>query len=146
MARSGGARRWLLFSWAVRIAGVVCLSATFCIDASAVQQRQGQTRKRDAEIVMVVGCLAHRAGAMWIISNATEPIESNSPATTNAALEEAAAGALGTQTFQLLGIRFFEPERHNGHKVSVKGVLIKATPESRLNVTSLQTVRATCPG
>jgi hypothetical protein len=143
----GSARvfRGLAFSCALRSAAAVTVLATFCDGASAVEQASSQPRRRDAAIVLVVGCLKNLAGAMWMISNATDPVETNSSATTMATLEEAAGRPLGTQTFQLLGIRFFDPDKHNGHKVAVKGVLIKATPENRLNVTSLQTVRGTCP-
>ena len=60
------------------------------------------------------------------------------------ALKAAAAKPLGNQRYQLLGIGVFNPSSRKGQKVAVKGVLIKDANESRLNVTSLQTVAATC--
>jgi hypothetical protein len=38
----------------------------------------------------------------------------------------------------------FAPDRHRSRKVAVKGVLIEDGAESRLNVTSLQTVGGPC--
>jgi hypothetical protein len=51
---------------------------------------------------------------------------------------------LGNRRYQLLGVGVFDPSSHKGQKVAVKGVLIKDAGESRLNVTSLQMVAASC--
>jgi hypothetical protein len=44
----------------------------------------------------------------------------------------------------LVGAGVFAPDRHRSQKVAVKGVLIEDDAESRLNVTSLQTVGGPC--
>jgi hypothetical protein len=44
----------------------------------------------------------------------------------------------------LLGVDAFRPLGESGKKVDVKGVLIKAGTESRINVTSLQMAGSGC--
>jgi hypothetical protein len=69
---------------------------------------------------------------------------SKTQATSSVALTAAATKTLGNRRYELLGVRFFNPSSYKGFKVAVKGVLISNTNESRLNVTSLQKVAATC--
>jgi hypothetical protein len=51
----------------------------------------------------------------------------------------------GTQRFQLIGISEFDLPGHKGHNVLVKGLYVKAAPNSRLNVTSVTMLGTTCP-
>ena len=50
----------------------------------------------------------------------------------------------GKNTFKLIGVSEFDLPSHKGHTVLVKGLFIKAEPVSRLNVTSVTMVAATC--
>jgi hypothetical protein len=47
---------------------------------------------------------------------------------------------LGSQQLRLIGMVEMHPEQHKGHKVLVKGLLIKDASGQRVNVTSLATV------
>jgi hypothetical protein len=94
-------------------------------------------------IVEVVGCLSQR-GTDWVLANATEPSPSTTSFTTPEALKAAAEKPLGTQQYRLLGAGPFGPAIHKGHKLAVKGFLIKSGDESRLNLTSFQMVAETC--
>ena len=51
---------------------------------------------------------------------------------------------LGSQQWALIGMAEMNPGPHRGHKVLVKGLLIKDAAGQRLNVTSLKTVGDTC--
>ena len=51
---------------------------------------------------------------------------------------------LGTQRYQLLGTSPFSPDQHKGHKMAVKGLLIKSGSDTRINVTSFQMLAETC--
>jgi hypothetical protein len=75
---------------------------------------------------------------------AGEPVVTNTQATSMAELKAAAANPLGVETLQLLGVDVFNPRDHGGQKVAVKGVLIQEASNSRVNVTSLQTLAAAC--
>jgi hypothetical protein len=96
------------------------------------------------DIAEVVGCLEQGPSGSWMLTNASEPIVSDSQPTSMAALKAAVARPLGNQQDQLLGVGAFNPSSHKGQKTAVKGVLIKEGKESRLNVTSLQAVASTC--
>ena len=61
-----------------------------------------------------------------------------------AELKAAAANSLGVKTLELLGVDVFNPRAYGGQKVAVKGVLIQEASNSRVNVTSLQTLAAAC--
>lgn len=94
-------------------------------------------------MVEVVGCLS-QTGTNWILANATEPTASTTSFTTPEALKAAAEKPLGTQQYRLLGTSPFGPERHKGHKMAAKGLLIKGGSETRINLTSLQMLAGTC--
>ena len=91
----------------------------------------------------MVGCLS-QTGANWILANATDPAASTTSFTTPEAVKAAAEKPLGTQQYRLLGTSPFSPERHKGHKMVVRGLLIKSGSDTRINLTSFQMVAATC--
>ena len=99
---------------------------------------------RSATLVEVVGCLSGSADGAWAVTDATAPVVTKSPATSAAALEEAGRRPLGTERYRLLGVGPFDPASRAGRKVAVKGVLVTAPKDMRLNVTSLQTVADSC--
>ena len=94
-------------------------------------------------IVEVVGCLS-QTGTDWFLANATDPATSTTSFTTPEALKAAAEKPLGNQQYRLLGTSPFTPERHKGHKMAVKGILIKSGSDGRINVTSFQMLAETC--
>ena len=95
-------------------------------------------------IVRVVGCLKQDQSNKWLLSKAGEPVVTNTQATSTAELKAAAANPLGLRTLELLGLDAFNPRGYVGQKVAVKGVLIQKASNSRVNVTSLQTLAAAC--
>jgi hypothetical protein len=111
----------------------------------AVSAAKPAAAGKDApHIVRVVGCLSQDHSNKWLLIKADEPVATNTQATSTAELEAAAASSLGVKTLELLGIDVFNPRAHGGQKVAVKGVLIQAASNSRVNVTSLQTLAAAC--
>ena len=115
--------------------------------AAAVAGAQAQGRRGGGAdqmpIVEVVGCLS-QTGTDWMLANATEPASTPMSFTTPEAVKAAAEKPLGTQQYRLIGTSPFSPERHKGHKMAIKGLLIKDGSESRINVTSLQMLAETC--
>ena len=102
------------------------------------------TKKGALEIGEVVGCLGPTSGGTWVLSNASEPAKSETQATTSAALKAAEERPLGSQQYRLLGLSAFNPSRHKGEKVAVKGILLQDSNDLRINVTSLQMIIAKC--
>ena len=96
------------------------------------------------DVVEVAGCLEESPAGTWMLTHAGDAIVSKTQATTSLALKAAEAKPLGAGRYRLLGVRVFKPSHHRGQKVAVKGVLIRDSNQSRLNVTSLQMVGATC--
>ena len=96
-------------------------------------------------IVETVGCLAEGPNRTWTLTNAAEPAKSGRAGFSRPEDVKAAEGrGLGSQQWTLIGMAEMNPGAHRGHKVLVKGLLIKDAGGQRLNVTSLKTVGETC--
>ena len=104
-----------------------------------------QDAPKKVEIVSVTGCLREPQAGTWTLTSATDPVPSsaNAPAPKDIPAASAAPPA-GKNEFRLIGVSEFNLPAHKGHTVIVKGLHIKATPVSRLNVTSVTMVAATC--
>ena len=111
------------------------------IVAAAVAQAAKPSTKVD--IVSVTGCLREPAPNTWTLENATDPVISiaNAPA----AKDIPATPPVGRNSYRLIGVSEFNLPAHKGHTVIIKGLFIKATPTSRVNVTSVTMVAASCP-
>ncbi|HKY22440.1 MAG TPA: cytochrome c [Vicinamibacterales bacterium] len=100
----------------------------------------------DFALVQVVGCLTPReSDGVWMLTNTTEPVRTGNPQPIASERQAAEALPLGAMTFRLLLSAAYSPALHKGHKVEVRGFLIRR-PEGRINVTSLETVNSTCGG
>ena len=121
---------------------ILWLFVAAAVGVAHAQGRRGGSPDQ-MPIVEVVGCLS-QTGTSWMLANATEPASTQSSFTTPDALKAAAEKPLGTQQYRLLGTSPFSPDRHKGHKMAIKGLLIKSDSESRINVTSLQMLAETC--
>ena len=96
-------------------------------------------------IVEAVGCLSEGANRTWTLTNAAEPTKAGRAGFSRPEDVKAAEGrGLGTQQLRLIGMTEMNPGPHRGHKVLVKGLLVKDASGQRINVTSLKTVGDTC--
>jgi len=96
-------------------------------------------------IVETIGCLADGPNNTWALTNATEPAKAGRAGFSRPDDVKAAEGrGLGSQQVRLIGMVEMHPEQHKGHKVLVKGLLIKDASGQRVNVTSLTTVGDKC--
>jgi hypothetical protein len=95
------------------------------------------------DTVSVSGCLKESAPNDWRLVNATDPAPSNANAP--AQKDIPAAAPVGKNEFKLIGVSEFNLPQHKDHAVMVKGLHIKATPMSRLNITSVTTIAPACP-
>jgi hypothetical protein len=92
----------------------------------------------------VVGCLAKNAAGVWLLQHATPPEISQTQGTTSLELNEEKKKPLGSENDVLYGTSVFGPTRVLGQKVAVKGVLLGDPGTLHINVTSLQSLDATC--
>ena len=96
------------------------------------------------DIVSVTGCLKETAPNAWTVTNATDPIPSSANAPPAADVPKTPPPP-GRNQFRLIGVSEFNLPQHRDHTVILKGLFIKASPVSRLNITSVTTVAPSCP-
>jgi hypothetical protein len=126
-----------------RSLSTVCVLIAAAVAGAQAQGRRGAPSSDQLPIVEVVGCLS-QTGDDWMLANATEPASTPTSFTTPEAVKAAAEKPLGTQQYRLIGTSPFSPDRHKGHKMVVKGLLIKSGTDSRINITSFQMLAETC--
>jgi hypothetical protein len=96
-------------------------------------------------IVETVGCLAEGSNRTWTLTSAAEPIKAGRAGFSRPDDVKTAEGrGLGSQQFRLIGMTEMNPGPHRGHKVLIKGLLIRDQSGPRINVTSLATVGDAC--
>jgi len=96
-------------------------------------------------IVETVGCLAEGPSRTWTLTNAGEPARAGRGGFSRPEDVKAAEGrGLGSQQIKLIGMTEMNPGPHRGHKVLIKGLLIKDAGGQRINVTSIKTVGDLC--
>jgi quinoprotein glucose dehydrogenase len=99
-------------------------------------------------LVRVVGCLTPGAIGAWMLARSADPGRTRVTDRSNSdELRSSAARALGNQTFRLQNLddlTAFHGDALKGHKVQVKGVLIRQANNDRINVTSLESVGNSC--
>jgi hypothetical protein len=96
-------------------------------------------------LVQVVGCLTRGADKAWAVTSGTEPLRTKDPGDSPAVdPANGEAMALGSQSYRLLELSLLGRQTPEGHKVRVKGFLIRQPTGDQLNVTSLQSVSSSC--
>ena len=107
-------------------------------------QPAGRPEPNVLGIAEVVGCLDRSPAGGWVLTKGSEPIMSQSQATSSWELKAATIEPLGNRSYELLGVSVFSPSDDKGQKMAVKGILIEHSKLNRLNVTSFQVVASTC--
>ena len=94
-------------------------------------------------LVRVVGCLEDVGGGLWRLVSSSEPARTRDPAPSRGTeLDRSRATPAGAQSFNLMDA-YDAPNGHAGHRVEVKGLLMRGTP-SRINFSSLQVLAEAC--
>jgi len=114
------------------------------LEGIEIARKGGSSTAPNFALVQVIGCLAKGANNGWVLTRTTEPALTKQEASTPATLRDAQAKALGAQTFELISVKPFKPEAHDGHKMEARGLLYRDSNDARLNLTSLQMVEQTC--
>jgi len=101
--------------------------------------RNGPQPVPDGALVVVVGCLSEAREDVWVLSNATEPVR---PRTLSESQKR-----LGNLTFRLADLEAvpeFDPLAHKGHKVQVKGYLVRQPNAERISLTAIEMLDSRC--
>lgn len=94
-----------------------------------------QAPAKKVEIVSVTGCLREQGANNWMVVAATEP----APSIANQAPPDEIPKTPpdGKNAFKLIGVGEFSLPTLRDRTVVVRGLLIKAAPASRINMTSI---------
>jgi mono/diheme cytochrome c family protein len=101
-------------------------------------------------VVRVVGCLTPSEKGTWTVTQATEPVRDRAGrSTTPEELGASQRVPLGAASFLLQNLDYLPdsviPASYSGHRVQVKGALVRRQTDTRINVTTLDTVASACP-
>ena len=114
-------------------------------DLSALQVIPGRAKPPppvgDFSYIEAVGCLTAGPENTWLLTNGSEPVSLTASDANRAPVTDR---PLGTQVFRLLDAMAYSPESHKGHKMYVRGLLIKLPGENRMTISLLEMVAPTC--
>lgn len=130
-------------------AGTTDLTAA-AIDSTELVGKDGPKALPTNALIVVVGCLAPGDKGSWMLTHAGRPARTRTAdATTADELNNSRAKPLGDQQFTLQDLADlrsgFNPASDQGHKIQVKGVLIRQTNRDRIHATSLESLAEKCP-
>jgi hypothetical protein len=101
-----------------------------------------QPASKKVDIVSVTGCLREQSPGTWMLVAASEPVPSIANAPPKEELPTTAPA--GKLSFRLIGVGEFNLPTMKDKTALVRGLLIKDTPTSRLNVTSVVEALPAC--
>jgi hypothetical protein len=101
-----------------------------------------QAPAKKVEIVSVTGCLREPGANNWMVVAATDPVASVANQAQGDEIPKTPPD--GKNAFKLIGVGEFGLPTLRDRTVVVRGLLIKAAPASRLNMTSIVEAVATC--
>lgn len=108
-----------------------------------IEGRDGPAEVPSFALVQVIGCLTEEAGG-WLLTNSTRAVRTRDPAaSTEDELSALGSRPPGTRTFGLMNV-YPNPAAHAGHRMAVKGFLIRDPAGDRINVSSLGMVADAC--
>jgi mono/diheme cytochrome c family protein len=99
----------------------------------------------DFSYVEVIGCLTPGPQNTWTLTQASDPAAAV-PTDAAAAMRAASEKPLGSGTLRLLDAMAYAPAIHAGHKIYVRGLLIKLPGEQRMTISTLEMLSPTCGG
>jgi mono/diheme cytochrome c family protein len=110
-----------------------------------VTGKDGPQEVPNFSLVRVVGCLEpNSSNSAWSLTRSTDPARTGNPQPAADEKERAEDLPLGSMTYHLLVSAAYKPEIHKGHRVEVRGFLIRRPTDTRINITSLETLAPSC--
>lgn len=122
--------------------GEIALNAEIA-RAVSISTQGAQDAAPASGLVQAVGCLTRSAERQWMLTAAADPVRTKDPnASSDPARELLAQTSPGSRTYRLLNA-YPAPDRFEGQRVEVKGLLIGGAADS-LNVTAIAVVAREC--
>jgi mono/diheme cytochrome c family protein len=97
-------------------------------------------------LVQVVGCLSKDSNDAWVLTRTSKPTATPQAIPASSGERGGADKPLGDGTFLLTSVKSFKPETQEGHRVEARGLIYRAPGDTRIDVTSLQSVASRCGG
>ena len=95
--------------------------------------------------VEVSGCLAQAPDGAWLLEQASDPIAVRPVVVTSVSRSSApTTSPRSGQTFHLLDAIAYQPERHRGQRLRLRGTLIRLPSQQRLTISSAETLGTVC--
>ena len=94
----------------------------------------------DFSYVEVVGCLTADAHRAWLLTKASAPVSVSASASSTRTVPD----ALGAETYHLVDALAYAPQTHLGHKLYVRGLLIRLPGEQRITISTLEPLSSRC--
>ena len=99
----------------------------------------------DFSYVEVVGCLTAAPNDVWLLTSASEPVSVVvAPGSAPKPSQDVPTRALGSQSFHLLDAMAYSPHSYKGHKMYVRGLLIKLPSEQRMTISAFESIAPSC--
>jgi mono/diheme cytochrome c family protein len=99
----------------------------------------------DFSYVEVVGCLMPGPQGAWMLTRASAPAAAEvSPRQRPAAGSPSSIAPLGVQTFRLIDAVAYAPAAHKGHKMFVRGLLVRLHEEQRISISAFEMLSPVC--
>ena len=119
------------------------------LNAVQILGKKGAEPPPNFALVLSVGCLVQDARGRWILDGATSPVRATMPdLATPEEVQAARAKTFGLYKYRLADFGYlgshFDPESVEGHKIQVKGYLIRQLEFERISVTSIADVASRC--
>jgi len=118
------------------------------LDAAQLVGKNGAQPPPNFSLVVSVGCMVERQ-SRWLLDSATDPVRATDPnEAMPAEIEKAQRTGLGIRQYRIVDFGYlgagFDPDYYAGHKVHVKGYLIRQPEFERISVTSLTDLASRC--
>jgi hypothetical protein len=118
------------------------------LDNAQIVGKNGAQPPPNFSLVISVGCMVQRQ-SRWVLDNATDPVRAtNANEASRAEVDKAQTTGLGIRQYRVVDFGYlgadFDPEYYAGHKVQVKGYIIRQPEFERISVTSLADISGRC--
>jgi hypothetical protein len=118
------------------------------LNTAQIVGKNGVQPPPNFSLVISVGCMVERQ-SRWLLDNATDPVRATNPNDAMPAeIEMAQRTGLGIRQYRIVDFGYlgadFDPDYYAGHKVQVKGYLIRQPEFERISVTSLADLSSRC--
>lgn len=118
------------------------------LDKVQILTKSGAQPPPQYALVLSVGCMTSRR-VSWTLTSATEPVRATNPdISTKEEIDAAKAGLLGLREYRLADFgylgRGFSPAELEGHRILVKGYIIRQREFDRISVTSVSDISPEC--